>query len=281
MASAASNRKMPNQDLAEEARLAAAVQARQAGVVGLLAQSRASFLGDVHVVAAEVTDRGSIAIGAGDAASASGGASASAGGASGARSGGASGSSGSSGGASGSSGALEGDDIGEAYGVGGVGLSGTGEGGGGNGDGTIGLGDIGTIGYGSGTGTGYGYGHTDCGLTGRRASVPVVVAAFAQVRGSCDGDLIRRVVRAHINELRFCYEAALQSRPELTGRVVSQFAIGYDGRVSASSATATGVGEPVAACVARAIARWQFTPRCAGAVSYPFTFVPVASPDAP
>ncbi|HEY2744746.1 MAG TPA: AgmX/PglI C-terminal domain-containing protein [Polyangia bacterium] len=289
--------RVPNQDLAEEARRAAAVQARQAGVVGLLAQSRASFLGDVHVVAADVSDRGSIAVGAGDAATASGGASggasassnpgASSGGASGggaSSSGGASGGGASGGGASsggGTSGAsgdgggvLDGGDIGEAYGVGGLGLSGTGCGGGGDGDGTIGLGNLGTIGYGSGTGTGYGYGAGRDGLIGHRAAVPDVLLGAAEVRGSCDGDLIRRVVRAHVNEVRFCYERALQSRPELTGRVVSRFAIGYDGRVISGRAEPTGVGDGVAACVAHAIERWQFTPRCAGLVSYPFTFVP-------
>ena len=55
-------------------------------------------------------------------------------------------------------GGLAGDEIGDAYGVGGLGLVGTGRGGGGSGEGTIGLGNIGTIGHGSGTGTGSGYG---------------------------------------------------------------------------------------------------------------------------
>ncbi len=44
-------------------------------------------------------------------------------------------------------------DVGESYGVGGLGLTGAGEGGGGYGQG-IGLGSIGTIGHGAGTGTG-------------------------------------------------------------------------------------------------------------------------------
>jgi hypothetical protein len=48
---------------------------------------------------------------------------------------------------------LAGDEIGDAFGSGGLGLSGTGEGGGGRGEG-IGLGSIGTIGHGAGTGSG-------------------------------------------------------------------------------------------------------------------------------
>jgi hypothetical protein len=51
--------------------------------------------------------------------------------------------------------AIWGDNIGDAYGAGGLGLTGKGEGGGGTGDG-VGLGSIGTIGHGDGVGTGPG-----------------------------------------------------------------------------------------------------------------------------
>ncbi|HND09649.1 MAG TPA: hypothetical protein PKL17_01765 [Pseudomonadota bacterium] len=49
---------------------------------------------------------------------------------------------------------LWGDNVGDSFGVGGLGLSGMGAGGGGRGEGSIGLGSIGTIGHGSGVGTG-------------------------------------------------------------------------------------------------------------------------------
>jgi hypothetical protein len=246
---------------ADDARRAAALQARAAGAVGALAQFRASFLGDVRVAASDVSDTGAIALGAGDASSSSG------------ASGAADGSDGAGAGAGGM-GTLSGDEIGESDGVGGIGISGIGEGGGGAGDGTIGLGDLGTIGYGSGTGTGYGYGAGVGDLGGRRSSVPSCTFGRVNVRGSCDADLIRRVVRAHLNEVRFCYEKVLQSRPTLTGRSTTHFLIGYDGRVSASAAD--GLPE-VDACLADAVRRWAFSPRCAAAVSYPFTFVPGAS----
>ena len=48
-----------------------------------------------------------------------------------------------------------GDSIGDAYGAGGLGLSGVGRGGGGTGNG-IGLGSVGTIGHGAGFGSGHG-----------------------------------------------------------------------------------------------------------------------------
>lgn len=55
-------------------------------------------------------------------------------------------------------GGLAGEEIGEAYGAGGLGLVGTGRGGGGTGEGTIGLGNTGLIGKGGGGGSGSGYG---------------------------------------------------------------------------------------------------------------------------
>ncbi|MFO7561535.1 MAG: Ig-like domain-containing protein [Enhygromyxa sp.] len=55
-------------------------------------------------------------------------------------------------------GGLIGAEVDDAYGVGGLGLTGTGRGGGGTGEGTIGLGNTGLIGKGGGGGTGAGYG---------------------------------------------------------------------------------------------------------------------------
>ncbi|MDI1448666.1 VIT domain-containing protein [Polyangium sp. 6x1] len=64
-----------------------------------------------------------------------------------------------------------GNTIGDAYGAGGLGISGIGEGGGGRGEG-IGLGSIGTIGNGAGTGTGQGFGSGHGRLGGAHASAP-------------------------------------------------------------------------------------------------------------
>ena len=99
-------------------------------------------------------------------------------------------------------GGLVGTQIGEAYGVGGLGLVGSGKGGGGTGEGTIGLGNLGTIGKGGGGGNGSGYGRGAGGLGGRRAHAPDVVPGTAQVRGSLDKEIIRRIIRRHLNEVK-------------------------------------------------------------------------------
>ncbi len=176
-------------------------------------------------------------------------------------------------------GALQGADTGDAFGEGGLGLSGSGAGGGGSDEGTIGLGDLGTIGHGSGTGSGYGYGRGMGGLGGRRAYAPMIVPGVVTARGGgLDKEMIRRVIREHINEVRFCYESALQNAPDLSGRVRVEFLIQPNGSVASSSAQESTLADPtVGACVAGALRRWQFPSVSGGGVvlvHYPFDFVP-------
>ena len=139
-------------------------------------------------------------------------------------------------------GALMGDQIGENFGFGGLGLRGTGRGGGGTGEGTIGLGNVGTIGHGGGGGTGSGYGRGAGGFRGRDAKVPQIRSGNADVRGSLSKEVIRRVIQRHINEVRFCYEQELNSRPDLAGRVQVKFIISPSGAVQAANVESSTLG---------------------------------------
>ena len=171
-------------------------------------------------------------------------------------------------------GGLVGTEIGEAYGVGGLGLVGSGRGGGGTGEGTIGLGNLGTIGKGGGGGSGSGYGRGAGGLGGRRASAPDVVPGTAQVRGSLDKEIIRRIIRRHLNEVKFCYEKELMKKADLFGRVMIQFTISGTGQVIASIVQQSTMNNPpVEQCIAGAVKRWEFPKPQGGGiviVSYPF-----------
>lgn len=173
-------------------------------------------------------------------------------------------------------GGITGNAIGEAYGVGGLGLVGTGQGGGGTGEGTIGLGDTGLIGRGGGSGSGYGRG-AGAGFGGRGARIPTVRMARPEVQGALDQDIIRRIVRAHINEIRYCYEQALRRDPRAKGRVQLRFVIGNDGKVqSAVVGENTLRDAAVAACMAGAVRRWLFPrpERGSVTVTYPFNLEP-------
>lgn len=172
-------------------------------------------------------------------------------------------------------GGLTGTEIGEAYGVGGLGLVGTGRGGGGTGEGTIGLGNVGLIGKGGGGGTGSGYGRgSGAGFGGRGTRVPRVRQAKADVKGALDKDIIRRVVRAHINEVRGCYNQGLVRDPNLKGRVSVQFTIGPTGNVPVAVVQESSIKDnSVAQCIAKAVKRWKFPKPDGGGnvvVTYPF-----------
>jgi TonB family protein len=172
-------------------------------------------------------------------------------------------------------GAMTGNDIGQNFGFGGLGLRGTGRGGGGMGQGTIGMGNFGTIGRGGGRGAGEGgYGRGVGGFRGRAAGVPQVRSGGAEVRGSLSKEVIRRVVRRHINEVKFCYEQQLNARPDLNGRVTTRFVISPTGSVqSAMIASSSLRNEAVESCIVRAVRRWTFPAPDGGGVvvvNYPF-----------
>jgi len=171
-------------------------------------------------------------------------------------------------------GALMGDQIGENFGFGGLGLRGTGRGGGGTGEGTIGLGNLGTIGHGGGGGSGSGYGRGAGGFRGRAARVPRIRSGNADVRGSLSKEVIRRVIRRHINEVKFCYEQELNSRPDLQGRVAVRFIISPPGAVQAANVANSSLNNGrVEGCIAQAVRRWTFPAPDGGGiviVTYPF-----------
>jgi hypothetical protein len=165
----------------------------------------------------------------------------------------------------------------EGYGIGGLGLVGNGRGGGGTGQGTIGLGNSGLVARGGGGG-GYGYGYgagAGAGFGGRGTRVPLVRQGKAEVQGSLDKDIIRRIVRAHIAELRSCYDAGLAKDPTLAGKLVLRFEIGADGKVTLVEIVDDQLDATVSACVAKAVRRWAF-PKSEGGVvvTYPFEFAP-------
>jgi TonB family protein len=93
-------------------------------------------------------------------------------------------------------------------------------------------------------------------------------------RGGLDKEIVRRVVRSHVKEIKFCYERELQHEPGLHGRVSVRFVVAPDGRVATVGITESTVGNPrVDRCVADAVQRWEFPQAREGGVTfvtYPF-----------
>lgn len=105
------------------------------------------------------------------------------------------------------------------------------------------------------------------------------------MQGSLDKELIRRVIRQHMGEIRLCYEKELTKNPTLQGQILTQFTISKDGAVtSATIKSSTLRSAAVESCVTAAVARWTFPkPQGGGQVliTYPFGFKTAGDEEAP
>ncbi len=166
-----------------------------------------------------------------------------------------------------------GDEIGDAFGAGGLGLQGIGEGGGGIGIGTIGTGP----GFGSGGGR----------LGSSKRTTPKIKAGATDVQGRLPPEVIQRIVRQNFGRFRLCYENALRTKPKLQGTVRVSFTIDPAGNVSAASGGGDLPDAATVSCVSRAFYNLSFPKPETGVVkvTYPIRFMPsdedAAAPPAP
>lgn len=156
-----------------------------------------------------------------------------------------------------------------------VGLGGTsgavnnfGAGYGGVGSGLGGTGGVGTGMGGRGTGSGGG---------GRaRADVNVPSAPGIDGGGLTQQEILD-VIKAHLNEIRHCYDRLLQRSPNSRGKIKAKWKIETDGRVGSASIVETTISDStMQGCVTSRIKRWKFPkPRNNKPVdvTFPFSFV--------
>lgn len=104
-----------------------------------------------------------------------------------------------------------------------------------------------------------------------RAHDPVLI-------GGLPREAVDRVIREHLPAIRYCYQRALQSDPDLAGRVRIAFTIGADGSVSRATPRDDTLADPsVAQCIRERVYTMRFPePRGGGVVlvTYPFLFGP-------
>lgn len=177
-------------------------------------------------------------------------------------------------------GTLTGLAAGPGYGPGGLGIVGDGPGGG-----CTGPGCDGTISVGPSLCPGGRCGGSDGRWGPRGPRVPTrthnpetveILRREVTVSPNIDRETVRRVIHAHMNQIRHCYERELIASPDLEGKVTVGFVILRDGRVTAAAPRETTIDNPgVPRCVADVIGRLTF-PMPASAsvaqVSYPFLF---------
>jgi hypothetical protein len=167
---------------------------------------------------------------------------------------------------------LNGPVAGDSFGAGGLGIRGSGSGGGGAGE-TIGIGGVGTKGRGGGLGS---YG-TGVGGLGKKGDRDVSIATgTAQVMGSIDKELVRKVIQDHAAQIRYCYEQQLAINPRLAGKVSIKWVINGDGSASSpqvDGGATTLEDAKVHDCMMSRITSWQFPkPKGGGiaVITYPW-----------
>lgn len=181
---------------------------------------------------------------------------------------------------------LDGPDPGAAAGQGGLGLADAGRGGPGS-DESIGMSRSATCGKPpapcTGRDGGFGLlinknkGTVKPNLGDKRPpKIIVVTAPGLTSTGTLSKEIIRRVVRQHRNEIRYCYERELQKNTKLAGTVHVKFTISGTGRVLAALIGSSTVNNrTMESCITRKIQRWSFPEPQGGGivrVNYPFKF---------
>jgi hypothetical protein len=170
-------------------------------------------------------------------------------------------------------GGISGARVGDAMGSGGLGIRGSGPGGGGTATGTLGIGRVGTLGRGTGNAA-YGAG---TGNLGKKVDRDVKISQGRPIiMGSLDKEIIRRVVREHMAQIRYCYEKELTRTPGIYGKIVMKWIINGNGKVTQAKVAQTQMkNKNVENCMARKIRTWRFPkPKGGGIVivNYPFVF---------
>lgn len=111
-------------------------------------------------------------------------------------------------------------------------------------------------------------------LVGSRGVSSLKVGRESIESGGLDKAAIAAVIQAHLSEVRFCYEKALQGQPDLKGRVVVGFAIKANGLVKTAKVKASSLNFPsVEFCIVKHLKLWKFPYPRGGVVvkvSYPF-----------
>jgi hypothetical protein len=130
-----------------------------------------------------------------------------------------------------------------------------------------GIGSVGTTGASSVGASGAGAGAL---ATGHDRAATQVKAGEPNVTGDIDRAVVKRVVKMHSNQIRYCYEKSLMQNPSLQGKVTVTFTIEKDGKVSA--AKAEGVEDNLDRCIEARFKTFEF-PKSPAPVTIVYPFV--------
>ena len=91
--------------------------------------------------------------------------------------------------------------------------------------------------------------------------------------GTLSHEAVQGVVKAHLYEIRACFERASLKEPSSTGKVVIEWVVATDGRTRDVRIKSSAAKDPsLATCYADAVKSWRFPKPQGGSVTvtYPF-----------
>lgn len=129
-------------------------------------------------------------------------------------------------------------------------------------------------GKGNGTGVGYGDG-AGAGVAGQGNGMVGLNEGGVGIDEGLTKDEVGRVIRQHLNEVRYCYESAMMRNPGLEGKVLVGFVVAANGRVKSAETKESSGDSGLDKCIISHLVKWQFPKPRGGVdvgVSYPFIF---------
>lgn len=121
-------------------------------------------------------------------------------------------------------------------------------------------------------------------MTWRNVTALLFLLAAQAFGASLDREQIKRVIDAHRDEARACFERALVDQPTLGGKVTVRFVIDPDGRVKAATvAQSTARSAALERCLVERVRGWEFPPHAGDdlVITYPWSFETPAPASAP
>jgi hypothetical protein len=111
---------------------------------------------------------------------------------------------------------------------------------------------------------------------GARAAETGAAATPGAKKGSLDKNVIAAVIKANMTDVQHCYETALVANAKLAGKIVVEWTVEPNGKVTGVSAVENTLGDPGAVkCITDRIGGWSFPAPSGGGVvvvHYPFVF---------
>lgn len=114
-------------------------------------------------------------------------------------------------------------------------------------------------------------GKGDRAIAGKATAQPRLLK---QTGGELSKEEIQKVINQHIGEIQYCYEKQLRTQPGLSGRVVLDWTVNLQGKVTVVKiAQSTMASSEATNCMMQKLKTWKFPNPRGGAVSIVFPFV--------